>query len=197
MSGLLEYLEGPVAERGEDFLVLTLGGVGMKVQVPPRTAETAEPALVKLYTHLIVREDSLELYGFATREEREMFVGLLSVPQLGPKLAFRLVSALPPEEFLAAIRSGDLSALEQVKGIGRRTAQRVLVELAGRLSKLAPPVVTPLSEKEQVVIRALTSKALGFTEAEARKAVERLRRECPEASVEDMIRRALAILSGA
>ena len=196
MSGLFEYLEGPVAERGEDFLVLALGGVGLRVQVPPRTAETADPALVKLYTHLIVREDSLELYGFSTREEREMFVGLLSVPQLGPKLAFRLVAALPPEEFLAAIRTGDLSALEQVKGIGRRTAQRVLVELAGRLSKLAPPMVTPLGEKEQVVIRALTSKALGFSEAEARKAVERLRRECPEASVEDMIRRALAILAG-
>jgi len=196
MSGLFEYLEGPVAERGEDFLVLALGGVGLRVQVPPRTAETADPALVKLYTHLIVREDSLELYGFSSREEREMFVGLLSVPQLGPKLAFRLVAALPPEEFLAAIRTGDLSALEQVKGIGRRTAQRVLVELAGRLSKLAPPMVTPLGEKEQVVIRALTSKALGFSEAEARKAVERLRRECPEASVEDMIRRALAILAG-
>lgn len=196
MSGLLEYLEGPVAERGEDYLVLAVGGVGLRVQVPPRTVEAADPTLVKLYTHLIVREDSLELYGFSTREEREMFAGLLSVPQLGPRLAFRLVSALPPEGFLAAIRNGDLSALEQVKGIGRRTAQRVLVELAGRLSKLAPPVVTPLGEKEQVVLKALTSKALGFSESEARKAVERLRRECPEASVEEMIRRALGILSG-
>lgn len=196
MSRMLEYLEGPVAERGGDFLILALGGVGLKVQVPPRTAEAADPALVKLYTHLIVREDSLELYGFSSREEREMFVGLLAVPQLGPKLAFRLVSALPPEEFLAAIRAGDLSALEQVKGIGRRTAQRVLVELAGRLSKLAPPVVTPLSEKEGVVLKALTSKALGFSEAEARRAVERLRRECPEATVEEMIRRALSILAG-
>ena len=188
-------MEGPVVERGEEFLVLGLGGVGIRVTVPSRTAEAAEPALTRLYTHLIVRDDALELYGFATREEREMFAGLLSVPQLGPRLAFRLVAALPPEELAAAVRNGDLSALEQVKGIGRRTAQRVMVELAGRLSKIAPPVITPLGEKEQVVLRALTSKALGFSESEARKALDRLRRECPDAPVEEMIRRALAILS--
>lgn len=193
---MLEFLEGPVTERGEDFLVLLLGGVGLKVTVPPRTVAAATPPLMKLYTHLIVREEGLELYGFATREEREMFAGLLSVPQLGPRLAFRLVAALPPEELLAAIRAGDLSALEQVKGIGRRTAQRVMVELAGRLSKLAPPVVTPLSEKEQVVLKALTSKALGFSETEARRALEKLRRECPQAPVEELIRRALVLLSG-
>jgi Holliday junction DNA helicase RuvA len=192
---MLEFLEGPVAERGEDFLVLLLGGVGLRVTVPPRTAGSADTTLVKLYTQLIVRDDGLELFGFATREEREMFAGLLTVPQLGPKLAFRLVAALPPEELLAAIRNGDLSALEQVKGIGRRTAQRVMVELAGRLAKLAPPVVTPLSEKEQVVLKALTSKALGFSEAEARRALEKLRRECPQAPVEELIRRALVLLS--
>jgi Holliday junction DNA helicase RuvA len=197
MSGLLEYLEGPVAERGEDYLVVALGGVGLRITVPPRTAQAADPALVKLYTHLIVRDDSLELYGFGSREEREMFVGLLAVPQLGPRLAFRLVAALPPEEFIAAIRAGDLSALEQVKGIGRRTAQRVLVELAGRLSKLAPPATTPLSEKEQVVLKALTSKALGFSEAEVRKALESVRGELTQdMAVEEMIRRVLSVLSG-
>jgi len=192
---MLEYVEGPVAEKGEEYLVLSLGGVGLKVTVPPRTVKDTDPALVRLFTHLVVREDALELYGFATREEREMFAGLLSVPQLGPRLAFRIVSALPPEELASAVRNGDLSALEQVKGIGRRTAQRVMVELAGRLSKIAPPVITPLGEKEQVVLRALTSKALGFSESEARKALDRLRRECPDAPVEEMIRRALSILS--
>ena len=192
---MLEYVEGPVAEKGEEYLVLSLGGVGLKVTVPPRTVKDTDPALVRLFTHLVVREDAFEIYGFATREEREMFAGLLSVPQLGPRLAFRIVSALPPEELASAVRNGDLSALEQVKGIGRRTAQRVMVELAGRLSKIAPPVITPLGEKEQVVLRALTSKALGFSESEARKALDLLRRECPDAPVEEMIRRALSMLS--
>ena len=99
-------------------------------------------------------------------------------------------------EVVAAIRRGDLSALEQVKGIGRRTAQRIMVELSERLAKVVPATPTPLSEKETVVLRALTSKALGFSEAEARKALELVRKECgPDAPVEEMIRRALQVLS--
>jgi Holliday junction DNA helicase RuvA len=194
---MLEFIEGAVVERGEGFLVLGLGGVGLRVTVPPRTVqEWAHAASVRLFTHLAVREDTCEIYGFQTREEREMFVGLLSVPQLGPRIAFRLVAALPPQEFAAAVRRGDLSTLEQVRGIGRRTAQRVVMELSERLAKVAPPVPTPLGEKEGVVLRALTGKALGFSEAEARKALDRLRRECPDAPVEEMIRRALSFLSG-
>ncbi len=192
---MFEFLEGEVVAVGEETVVLQVGGVGFRLQVPGRTA-TRLSGFVKLYTHLLVSEDELSLYGFATPEERDMFVGLLSVPQLGPRLAFRLVAAMPPEEFAAAIRRGDLSALEQVKGIGRRTAQRIMVELSERLAKVVPAAPTPLSEKETVVLRALTSKALGFSEAEARKALEAIRRECaPDAPVEEMIKRALQILS--
>lgn len=194
---MLEFLEGPVVEQGEDFLVLGLGGIGVRVMVPPRTvAESSGRAAVRLCTYLLFKEDGVEVYGFATQEEREMFVGLLSVPKVGPKLAFKLVAALPPTEFIQALRQGDLSALDQIKGIGRRTAQRVMMELSERLAKIAPPVPTPLGEKETIVLRALTGKALGFTEAEARKALSQLRRECPDAPVEEMIRRALALLSG-
>ena len=192
---MFEFLEGEVVAVGEETAVLQVGGVGFRLQVPGRTA-TRLSGFVKLYTHLLVSEDELSLYGFATPEERDMFVGLLSVPQLGPRLAFRLVAAMPPEEFAAAIRRGDLSALEQVKGIGHRTAQRIMVELSERLAKVVPAAPTPLSEKETVVLRALTSKALGFSEAEARKALEAIRRECaPDAPVEEMIKRALQILS--
>ncbi len=181
--------------KGEEAVVLQVGGLGFRLQVPRRTASELSGS-AKLYTHLIVSEDGLSLYGFATPQERDMFVGLLSVPQLGPRLAFRLVAAMPPEEFAAAIRRGDLSALEQVKGIGRRTAQRIMVELSERLSKVVPAAPTPLSEKETVVLRALTSKALGFSEAEARKALELVRKEfTPDMPVEEMIRRALQVLS--
>ena len=193
---MLEFVEGTVVGRGDDGLVLALGGVGLRLAVPARTVQGLKPGeLAKLATHLVVREDGLELFGFATLEEREMFVALLSVPQVGPKLAFRLVAALPPEELAAAVRRGDLSALESVKGIGHRTAQRVMVELAEKLSKWAPAIPTPLGERERVVLQALTSKVLGFSESEARKAVEKLAREYPEASVEEMIRRALMALA--
>ncbi|MBC7219996.1 Holliday junction branch migration protein RuvA [Candidatus Bipolaricaulota bacterium] len=193
---MLEFVEGPVIEAGEESLVIAVGGIGLRVAVPARTVnELRSNDTARLLTHLILREDGIELWGFATREEREMFVALLSVPQVGPKLAFRLVSALPPAELSAAVRQGDLSVLDGVKGIGRRTAQRVMVELSGKLAQWAPVGPSPASEKAQVVVKALTSKVLGFPEAEARRAVEKLMREAPDASVEELIRRALTLLA--
>ncbi|QAA75988.1 MAG: hypothetical protein BIP78_0220 [Candidatus Bipolaricaulis sibiricus] len=193
---MLEFVEGPIVEAGEESLVIAVGGIGLRVAVPARTVnELRSSDTARLLTHLILRDDGAELWGFATREEREMFVALLSVPQVGPKLAFRLVSALPPAELSAAVRQGDLSALDGVKGIGRRTAQRVMVELSGKLAQWAPVGPSPASEKAQVVVKALTSKVLGFPEAEARRAVEKLMREAPDASVEELIRRALTLLA--
>ncbi|GAB4307714.1 MAG: Holliday junction branch migration protein RuvA [Candidatus Bipolaricaulota bacterium] len=193
---MLEFVEGPVIEAGEESLVVALGGLGVRIGVPARTvADFAGSDTAKLFTHLVLREDGIELWGFATREEREMFVALLSVPQVGPKLAFRLVAALPPAELSAAVQRGDLSVLDGVKGIGRRTAQRVMVELSGKLAQWAPSPPSPRQEKAEVVVRALTSKVLGFTDAEARRAVEKLMREAPDASVEELIRRALTLLA--
>jgi Holliday junction DNA helicase RuvA len=194
---MIDFLQGKVMELGEESVVLSVNGVGFRLSVPSRTMATlslGEEA--KLYTHLLLSEDEFSLYGFATPEEREMFVTLLSVPQVGPRLAFKLVAALPPVDFVAAIRRGDLSALDAVKGIGRRTAQRVLLELSERVQKWAPEEAPPPSEKEKIVLQALTSKALGFKMEEARRALELVRKECPDASVEELLRRALSLLAG-
>jgi Holliday junction DNA helicase RuvA len=194
---MIDFLQGKVMELGEESVVLSVNGVGFRLSVPSRTVATlslGEEA--KLYTHLLLSEDEFSLYGFATPEEREMFVTLLSVPQVGPRLAFKLVAALPPVDFVAAIRRGDLSALDAVKGIGRRTAQRVLLELSERVQKWAPEEAPPPSEKEKIVLQALTSKALGFKMEEARRALELVRKECPDASVEELLRRALSLLAG-
>ena len=194
---MIDFLQGKVMELGEEGVVLSVNGVGFRLSVPSRTAATlslGEEA--KLYTHLLLSEDEFSLYGFATPEEREMFVTLLSVPQVGPRLAFKLVAALPPAELVSAIRRGDLSALDAVKGIGRRTAQRVLLELSERVQKWAPKEAPPPSEKEKIVLQALTSKALGFKMEEARRALDLARKECPDASVEELLRRALSILAG-
>jgi len=194
---MIDFLQGKVMELGEESVVLSVNGIGFRLSVPSRTVATlslGEEA--KLYTHLLLSEDEFSLYGFATPEEREMFVTLLSVPQVGPRLAFKLVAALPPAEFVAAIRRGDLSALDAVKGIGRRTAQRVLLELSERVQKWAPEEAPPPSETEKIVLQALTSKALGFKMEEARRALELVRKECPDASVEELLRRALSLLAG-
>ncbi len=194
---MLDFLEGKVVEKAEENVVLAVGGIGFRLFVPARTlSEVKTGQELRLYAHLLFQEDEFFLYGFATPEEREMFVALLSVPQVGPRLAFKLVSALPPGQFVAALRRGDLSALDGVRGIGRRTAQRVLLELSERALRWAPQEVPPVTEREKIVLQALTSKALGFKAEEARKAVELVRKECPEASVEEMLRRALSILAG-
>lgn len=194
---MIDFLSGTVVEKAEESLVLAVGGIGFRLFVPARTLETVEKGQeLRVYAHLVFQEDEFFLYGFATPEEREMFVALLSVPQVGPRLAFKLVAALPPAQLVAAIRRGDLSALDSVKGIGRRTAQRVLLELSERALRWAPPETPPETEKEKIVLQALTSKALGFKAEEARRALEMVRQECPEASVEEMLRRALSILAG-
>lgn len=193
---MLEFVEGPVVDADEESLVVALGGIGLRVAVPARTVRALRPGdTARLLTHLVLREDGIEVWGFGTREEREMFVALLAVPQVGPKLAFRIVSALPPAELAAAVQRGDLSLLDGVKGIGRRTAQRVMVELSGKLAKWAPAGPSPTAEKAGVVVKALTSKVLGFPEAEARRTVEQLLRESPDAPIEDLIRRALTLLA--
>ncbi|MEN3009696.1 MAG: Holliday junction branch migration protein RuvA [Candidatus Bipolaricaulaceae bacterium] len=194
---MIDFLAGQVVEKGEETVVLAVGGLGFRLFVPPRTLADLKPGQeLRLHTHLLFQEDEFSLYGFATPEEREMFVALLSVPQVGPRMAFKLVAALPPAELVAAIRRGDLSALDAVKGIGRRTAQRVLLELSERVQRWAPPAAPPETEKEKIVLQALTSKALGFRPEEARRALELVRKECPEAPVEEMLRRALALLAG-
>ncbi|MCS7240368.1 MAG: Holliday junction branch migration protein RuvA [Candidatus Bipolaricaulota bacterium] len=193
---MIDFLVGKVVEAQGETVILLVGGIGFRLTVPNRTVSVLSPnSEVKVYTHLILAEDEFSLYGFATSQEREMFVTLLSVPQVGPRLAFKLVAALPPAQFVSAIRRGDLSALDEVKGIGRRTAQRVLLELSERVQKWAPAEVSPATEKEKIVLQALTSKALGFKPEEARKALELVRGECPDAPVEELLRRALAILA--
>lgn len=194
---MIDFLAGQVVGKAEETLVLAVGGIGFRLFVPPRTLEAVQIGQeLRLYAHLLFQEDEFSLYGFATPEEREMFVALLSVPQVGPRLAFKLVAALPPAELVGAIRRGDLSALDAVKGIGRRTAQRVLLELSERAQRWAPAEAPPETEKEKIVLQALTSKALGFKVEEARRALELVRKECPGASVEEMLRRALALLAG-
>ncbi|MBC7317829.1 Holliday junction branch migration protein RuvA [Candidatus Bipolaricaulota bacterium] len=193
----MDFLEGRVVGKAEEIVILAVGGIGFRLFVPARTLERIEEGQeIRLYTHLLFQEDEFSLYGFATPEEREMFVALLSVPQVGPRLAFKLVAALPPAQFVAALRRGDLSALDAVKGIGRRTAQRVLLELSERALRWAPAEAPPEAEKERIVLQALTSKALGFKAEEARRALEIVRKEHPEASVEEMLRLALSILAG-
>lgn len=132
---MISTLHGEVLSVGATSAVIETGGVGMKVLSTPTTlAELRYGALVRVHTHLVVREDSLTLFGFATEHERDTFEALQSVQGVGPRLALAMLAVHTPDALAHAVAAGDRKALEQVPGIGAKVAARLLLELGGKLS---------------------------------------------------------------
>lgn len=142
---MIARLRGEVAEVAADRLVVDVHGVGYDVLVPTRTATTArEGAAVTLHVHTAVREDAITLYGFASPAEKSTFEALIGVNQVGPKMALGILGALTPAELARAIEGNDLRALTAVSGVGRKTAERLVLELRGKLAWTpAGPAATP------------------------------------------------------
>src|SRR4051794_18376981 len=139
---MISRLRGTVVARTPAGLVLDVGGVGYLVAATPRvTARVGQEATVE--THLHVREDALQLYGFASAEERELFELLLGVSGIGPKVALAIVSGSPPAELRRAIARDDTKRFEAIPGIGRKIAQRVVMELKEKLGTVAVEAVAP------------------------------------------------------
>jgi len=145
-----------------------------------------------LFVHLIVRDDTIQLFGFTSPDEREVFRHLLTVGQVGPRLALQILSSIPMGALVEAIRSSDVAKLTTIKGIGRKTAERILVDLRDKIGATGDVRSFLLTSEEETALRALTSRALGFSIQEARQAIERLRSEGLDA--EGLVRRALAHL---
>ena len=187
---MIALVSGEVAVRRADHVVVSCGGVGYRLAVSaetlrhvPRVGEKAA-----LHAHLIVRDDALQLYGFATEEERDLFLLLIGVQSVGPKMALAVLSGGPPRELLSAVAAGDTARLQAVPGIGKRTAERIVVELR---EKVGVPDV-----EEAIVItrgddpRSLARDGLvglGFTLQEA----DALLRDAPGDTPEDLISAAL------
>ena len=189
---MIDSLTGEVVQLGADFAVIDTGGIAYRTfTTASALRELTEGHEALLYTHLIVRDDSMQLYGFASQEEREVFCQLLTVGQVGPKLALQILSALPVNDLIEAVSSGDVVRLTGVKGVGKKTAERILVDLRDKIGASGPAREFLLSAAEETALRALTSR-LGFSPREAREALQRLQgRDLPP---EDLVRRALEIL---
>lgn len=190
---MIAMLRGTLEAREEDAVVIDVNGVGFHVYVPtPVLRELGrEGQPVSLYTHLHVRENELTLYGFRTPEQRELFRKLIGVSGIGPKAALSLLSLLDVERLQQAIAEGDVELLTQAPGIGRRTAERLILDLKGKLDLAAVGAPAPtLADAE--VIAALQS--LGYTMAEAQEAL----RHVPDdaTTVEDKIAAALRYFAG-
>jgi len=192
---LIDSISGRVTRLAVDHLVIDTGGVAYRVFCPTRIVAGYRPGEeIVSYTHLLIRDDAMHLFGFSSFEEREIFRSLLTVGQVGPKLGLQLLSTLTPQELVEAVSAGDVERLVTVKGVGRKTAQRIVIELRDRLAGKALPggISRSLSEREETALRALTSKSLGFSAREAREALERLRGE--DLPVEELVRRALEVI---
>jgi Holliday junction DNA helicase RuvA len=140
---VIALVSGEVAVRRADHVVIACGGVGYRLSVSaetlrhvPRVGEEAS-----LFSHLVVRDDALQLYGFATEEERDLFLLLLGVQSVGPKMALAVLSGGTPRDLLSAVAAGDLARLQAAPGIGKRTAERIIVELREKVGAVAADAV--------------------------------------------------------
>jgi Holliday junction DNA helicase RuvA len=182
---VIARLRGKAVARGGEAIVLDVGGVGYLVQPTQRAAQKARvKGEVVLETYLHVREDVLQLYGFADAEERGLFEQLLSVSGVGPKVALAIVSGSTPEELRRAIALDDTARFEAIPGIGRKTAQRVVLELKEKLASGAPQ---PIGASPQLMAREALVE-LGYSLVEAERALAEID---PELPAEERVRLAL------
>jgi len=187
---MIAGLRGKLEARGADYAIVNVGGVSFQVHVPTSTLARlgVMGEEVHLHTHLYIREDVMALYGFASPEELELFQMLITVSGVGPRLALALLSALNPDRLALAIANGNADLLTEVPGIGKRMADRLVVELKGKLEGWAGAVGAPVAASNTEVVAALRS--LGYSASEAASAVASLPDD-PELSTEDKIRLAL------
>ena len=188
---MFDFLSGRLAARKPAYAVVDVNGVGYRVEITLSTFERLpREGSVKLFTYLKVSDDDLRLYGFLTEREREVFLKLVEgVQQLGPAKAVAILSSVSPEELMRAIDEGDVNFLKRIKGVGEKIANRLVVELKGKL----PPEAgmgTEASSKNDEAVRAMMS--LGYDRKPAEEAVRRALKDLGEkSSVEDVIRRSL------
>ncbi len=189
---MIALISGRVAFRRASHVIIDCGGVGYQLAVSAQTLRHV-PAVglqATLHTHLIVRDDALSLYGFATEEERELFLMLLGVQSVGPKMALAVLSGGPPRELLSALAAGDAPRLRAVPGIGKRTAERIIVELREKVGATDPEeaIATTRSDDPRAVARE-GLVGLGYSVAE----VDALLDGAVGESAEDLIAEALRV----
>jgi len=194
---LIAQIRGRLLRKGPQEAIVDVGGVGYRVTIPLSTFyRVGEPgAEVTLLTHTHVREDTLALFGFLTAVEQALFERLIAVSGVGPKLAVSVLSGIEAPELVAALRSGDIARLTRIPGVGKKTAERLVVELKDKMQDIASSEAAPVgrSAASDDVVSALVH--LGYSRPEAERAVERVFHEHGEGRFEDLLRAALQVVS--
>ena len=202
---MISRLHGTLIERDFTEVVIDVNGVGYSVSIPLSTYDKLPPlnAEVTLFTVLAVREDNMQLFGFFTREERTLYNLLVdAVSGIGPKLALSVLSGISIDSFLRAVSDGDVKSLSKINGIGKRTAERIVLELKDKLGSLSALSTesssgagTPVHETQAIADAKAALESLGYKRDVAEKTVKELVAKEPNASAEQLIRKALALLN--
>ncbi|HVS18356.1 MAG TPA: Holliday junction branch migration protein RuvA [Planctomycetota bacterium] len=192
---MYDYLEGKVELHAATRLVLDVGGVGYELSVP--LGSDFGTGRRRVFTHLAVREDAHTLFGFADAATRELFRALITVKGVGPRMALGVLSGLPRNELVAAITGGDRTRLQAVKGVGRKTADQILLDLGEKAGTLlaaaggtAPALPTAAGGAGEDAVAALVS--IGYADRDARKQVERAAEKVGSDDLEALVRAALS-----
>src|SRR5262249_19227428 len=207
---MIAHLSGTLLSKQATAVIVNVGGVGYEVTIPLSTfyglEEPGSHVQLRIYTH--VREDALQLYGFRTARERELFMRLISVSGIGPRLGITLLSGMSADEMIASIRTNNLARLTLIPGIGRKTAERLVMELRDKVAALsspeleeemgARPAVAPQPTADSVRADALSALLnLGYQRSAAEKAINTVVTETEEISVESVLRGSLRKLAKA
>jgi Holliday junction DNA helicase RuvA len=193
---MIAHLQGKLVEKTPTEVVIDCGGVGYHVNISLHTYSLLPNAdFIKLFTHLQIKEDAHTLFGFIEKSEREIFKMLLSVSGIGASIARTMLSSLDPKQITNAIASGDVVTIQSIKGIGSKTAQRVILDLKDKVVKLYDLDEVSMSQSNTNRDEALSAlEVLGFVRKTSEKIIEKIVKEDPDASVESIIKKALKSL---
>lgn len=197
---MIAQVTGRLLSKSASSCVVEAGGIGLRLWMSTNSLShlPAEGDEVTVFTHLHVREDILDLYGFASESERRVFRMLIDVPNVGPKTALGVLSALPPAELARAVESKDVARLTRIDGVGKKTAERLVLELKERLPKLGPwttgSAAAPGGGDEGRLMGALTN--MGYRPADAQRAIRAVEDRFGKEPLSEILKEALRILAG-
>lgn len=193
---MIAHIQGRLVEKTPTDVVIDCHGVGYQIHISLHTfSQIPDAENIKLYTYLQIKEDAHNLYGFAEKKERELFKLLLSVSGVGASTARTMLSSLAPEQIIQAIASNDVGTIQSIKGIGAKTAQRVILDLKDKILKLYQIEEVSGSSYNTNKEEALSAlEVLGYVRKNAEKILEKIIANAPNASVEDLIKQALKLL---
>ena len=193
---MIEYITGEVTDLTPATAVVECMGIGYLLNISLNTYSClSKGQATRLYVYEAIREDAYQLYGFYDRPERELFILLISVSGVGPNTARMILSSLNPSELEQAIVSENLNLLKSVKGIGAKTAQRVIVDLKDKIKPTDNPLVISTPAASEIYEEAVAALVmLGFSQPQSQKTVQKLLRDTPSMRVEEVIKQALKML---